>query len=132
MARLTSYTPEVIALFDDYLEGWRDKYEDEIPSIEGLAFATNRARSTLYAWDKEDDKPELSDTLARIKELQVRVTQNKGLNGSFNATIAKLVLANHGMHDKQDSTVDATVAVKAAKDMTDDELAALASGVDDS
>jgi hypothetical protein len=130
--RPSTYTEEVIALFDDYLENWKDKYGDEIPSIEGLAGAVGRSRETMYAWNRDEDKPEISDTLLKIKELQTKVTLNKGLNGEFNATIAKLVLANHGWHDKKDSTVDATVSVKAAKDMTDDELAALASGANDS
>ena len=130
--RPSTYTQEVIDLFDDYLQNWQEKYEDEIPSIEGLAGAVGRSRETMYAWDRDEDKPEISDTLLKIKELQTKVTLNKGLNGEFNPTIAKLVLANHGWHDKKDTTVDATVAVKEAKDMTDDELAALASGGDDS
>jgi len=57
------------------------------------------AASSLYLWrDKYD---EFSETLAKIEGRQHQKALNSGLDGTFNATITKLVLANHGYHEKQ-------------------------------
>ncbi len=99
--RPTEYDEDVLVKAKAYLEGW-DKGEkpDVIPSVEGLAFHIDRARSTIYEWAKSDDKKEFSDTLEKINELQKRVLLNNGLTGDFNSNIAKLALGNHGMSEK--------------------------------
>ena len=97
--RPSTYTPELIEKAYSYLDEWKEQ-GDMIPSVEGLAEFIERARSTIYKWDKEDDKPEISDTLARINELQKKILINKGLSGDFNSNITKLVLGNHGMSEK--------------------------------
>ena len=44
---------------------------------------------------------EFLDTLELIKSRQEVELINKGLKGEFNASIAKLMLANHGYSEKQ-------------------------------
>jgi len=97
--RPTTYTDEVIKKAASYLDEW-ESLGDMIPSVEGLAEYIERARSTIYKWDGEDDKPEISDTLAKINEIQKRTLINKGLSGDFNSNITKLVLGNHGLSEK--------------------------------
>ena len=97
--RPTKYNKDMQAKADSYLFCYQD-CGDVIPSVEGLSEYLDVSRSTIYLWG--DAYEQLSDTLARIEAKQKNVTLNNGLKGDFNATIAKLVLANHGMHDKQD------------------------------
>ncbi len=96
----TKYNKDMQALADDYVANYADA-GDVIPSVEGLADYLDLARQTLYNWSEKHT--EFLDTLDRIEQKQKKVTLNNGLTGDFNATIAKLVLANHGMHDKQDN-----------------------------
>ena len=57
------------------------------------------AKSTSFEW--ADIYPEFSATLAAIDALQENVALNRGLDGTFNATIVKLVMANHGYTEAQ-------------------------------
>lgn len=98
--RPTKYTPELIAKVKEYLTTWEEQ-GDEIPSHAGLALHINIRRSTLYKWQKDEDKVEFSDTLDQIMLIQQKVLLNKGLNGEHNASIVKLMLANHGYSGKQ-------------------------------
>ena len=110
MGRPTKYNKAMQANAELYLaDGYKD-CGDVIPSIEGLAELLEVNRSTLYEW--KDKHSMFSDTLAGIEAKQKKVTLNNGLTGDFNATIAKLVLANHGMHDKQDTTSQMNVVVE--------------------
>ena len=73
----------------------------------------NKSRSQIYKWrdakfpethEEEEERgqykfPNFRDTLDQLLAKQMKETLNKGLDNTFNATIAKLVLANHGMHD---------------------------------
>jgi hypothetical protein len=97
--RPTNYNEDLLTKAKQYLEHWDDG-DDVIPSIEGLAHYVDRARCTMYAWAKDEDKKEFSDTLDKINELQKKVLINKGLKGEFNSNITKLALGNHGMSDK--------------------------------
>jgi len=78
------------------------RYEEQgdvIPSAAGLACWLGVSKSTVYLHGAQC--PEFSDTLNAIQAKQETVTLNRGMTGQFNATIAKLVLANHGYSDKQ-------------------------------
>jgi len=97
--RPTTYTQEVIDKCNTYLEEW-ESLGDMIPSVEGLAEYTGRARSTIYYWAEDEEKTEILDTLAKINEIQKRTLINKGLSGDFNSNITKLVLGNHGLSEK--------------------------------
>ena len=108
MARPTKYNKEMQAKADTYLFCYQD-CGDVIPSIEGLAEYLGLSRRVLYLW--KDSHDEFMHTLERIEEKQKSVTLNSGLKGDFNATIAKLVLANHGMSDKQEIKTEGNVNV---------------------
>ncbi len=95
MGRSTEYCQELQDRADLYLS----ENERPIPSVAGLAVYLNIARSTVYKWADEND--DFSDTLEQILAEQELEALNKGLTGDFNATITKLVLANHGYADKQ-------------------------------
>jgi len=70
-----------------------------IPSISGLSLYVGCSRSSLYNYANESEA--FSDLLETVKAIQENELINKGLSGEFNATIAKLMLANHGYSDKQ-------------------------------
>jgi len=70
-----------------------------IPSISGLSLYVSCSRSSLYNYANKSE--EFNDLLETVKAIQENELINKGLSGEFNATIAKLMLANHGYSDKQ-------------------------------
>lgn len=100
MARPSEYDPSVLDIAEDYIKNFKDKYEDAIPSAAGLACVLGISKATLYNW--RDNHQELLDTLNRLQSSQERQAVNNGITGVFNPTITKLVLANHGYHDKVD------------------------------
>jgi len=93
------YSPEVQAKADTYLE----KNTRVIPSATGLAVFLGIARSTIYKW--AEIEPKFSDTLDEILSNQELDALDGGLNGDFNPAISKLVLANHGYREKQESEI---------------------------
>ena len=84
----------------DYLMGGYETVGDVVPSVAGLACYLGVSRKTVYEWVKES--ADLSDTLEGILAMQENKLINKGLNGDFNPTITKLMLANHGYSEKQE------------------------------
>lgn len=104
MARPTKYTEEIQEKADRYVYE-HDKFDDPVPSMEGLAFALGIHRSTLYDWANSGKKPEFSDTLERIQLQQARLLISKGLKNEFNTTIVKLMMSNHGYSEKTQQEV---------------------------
>lgn len=84
----------------EYLMGGYEAVGDVVPSVAGLACYLGVSRKTVYEWVKES--VDLSDTLEGILAMQENKLINKGLNGDFNPTITKLMLANHGYSEKQE------------------------------
>lgn len=84
----------------EYLLGGFKDVEEVVPSIAGLACYLGKARSRVYEYGKSNE--EFKDTLEAIQSLQESLLVNKGLTGDFNATITKLMLANHGYSEKQE------------------------------
>ena len=97
-SRPTDYCDEIVDKTNHYLDNYSDE-GDIVPSIEGLAVYLKKARSTIYKWAKEEGKERFSDTLEQILAKQAKLSLNGGLSGDFNATITKLILANHGYSD---------------------------------
>ncbi|MBT0725422.1 hypothetical protein HH682_13535 [Rosenbergiella sp. S61] len=89
---------ESIEKAKEYLMGGFEAVGDVVPSVAGLACYLGISRSTAQEYAK--DNVEFSGTLEAIKTLQENKLINKGLIGDFNATITKLMLANHGYSDK--------------------------------
>jgi hypothetical protein len=99
VGRPTSYSAEVQAAADAYVDGGFMDCGDIVPSRAGLAITLGLSRNTLTNWQKI---PEFLSTLDRLNFLQERISLNGGLKGDLNSTIVKLLLANHGYSDKQD------------------------------
>ena len=103
--RPTKYSEEMLANAEAYLESC----PDAVPTREGLSLHLGVAVRTLDNWAEEHE--EFLHTLDQVQVSQKAKLINKGLNNEYNATIVKLMLANHGFSDKQDinATVDAKV-----------------------
>ena len=99
--RPTDYNDEIISKVNAYI----DECPDELPSIVGLAIYLEVTKKTIYNWSKVEGREEFLHTLDKIEDAQHNIALNKGLTGDFNATITKLVLANHGYHDKSESDI---------------------------
>ena len=75
----------------------------KLPSIEGYAIFLGIGRDSLYDWEKVN--PEFAVALEKIRSLQKEKLIKHGLEGTYNSTIAKLILStNHGMHENNDIT----------------------------
>lgn len=68
-----------------------------LPTIEGLAFYIDVARSTLYEW--KDLDAEFSDIIDTLLQKQASMLIDKGLSGDYNPTIAKVLLTKHGYRE---------------------------------
>lgn len=74
--------------------------DETIPTIAGLAVFLEVGRQSIYDWKKEHD--EFSYILDKMLAEQESQLIKHGLNGTYNATIAKLIMAtHHGYSDKQ-------------------------------
>lgn len=89
---------ETLVKAKEYLYGGYEAVGEVIPSIAGLACFAGKGRNTLREYAKQD--AEFLTTFEAILSLQESRALNKGLTGEFNATITKLLLANHGYSDK--------------------------------
>ncbi len=89
---------EYITTFKDIVLG--NATSAVVPSIAGLSLYLKVSRETIYAWGEKYD--EFSDTLGFLRATQEHELVNNGLNGLFSGVIARLMLANHGYHEKQD------------------------------
>ncbi len=102
MARPTKYKAEYAT--DEYL----DKYIDDclknkwLVSLCGLAVYIGVCEDTLQEWRKVHSA--FSVSLSRLKQVSKEMLFNKGLDSTYNSTIAKLILSsNHGMAEKTET-----------------------------
>lgn len=121
----SKYNEKYLTYVDEYLKEAQDQYEQltrqenaekgyvmfenklsvNLPTIEGyLTFIENNypkdsiSEKTIYNW--KDKYPEFLQSLGKILREQKRRLMNHGLDGSYNSTIAKLILsANHGLNE---------------------------------
>jgi hypothetical protein len=102
--RPTEYSEEMAVEAWNYITMCTDTLSKDnrltvnLPSIEGLAMHLEVSRSTVYLWQKEH--PQFSDILEVLLQKQAQALLNNGLSGSYNSTIAKLILTKHGYTDK--------------------------------
>lgn len=73
-----------------------------IPTIENFALYLGISRETVYAWEREN--PEFSDIVEAVRQDQASMLVSKGLDGSFNSTIAKLLLSSKHGYVEQSAT----------------------------
>lgn len=86
-----------------YLMGEYKTVGDVVPSVSGLACYLGISKVTALSYAKKNN--DFLNTLEAIKTIQENSLINKGLTGEFNATIAKLMLSNHGYADKQETAL---------------------------
>ncbi len=95
--RPTKYNAEMLKLANAYIEQFEEN-GDAVPIVAGLANYLQVTKSTVYKWG--EDHPEFSDTLDELQQKQEQMLASGALRNDFNATIAKLMLHNHGYSDK--------------------------------
>lgn len=101
--RPTKYNQTVLERAQEYAGGaWSDN-GDVVPSVVGLALYIGVNKTTLYDWASKNQ--EFSHTLDNVKAEQERIAMNGAMTNTYNATISKLILANHGYSDKVDTTL---------------------------
>ncbi len=100
--RPTEYKPEMVEIARSYINTHYKENGEQIPTIAGLAFYLNTARSTIYDWASQEDKSDFSDILEALLAIQEKQLINKGLSGDFNPAITKMLLTKHGYSDKQE------------------------------
>lgn len=88
----------------EYLDGGFVSEGHLIPSHSGMSLYCKVGRQTLYDYAKQN--ADFSGMLAECNKRQEAMLLAGGLGGSYNATIAKLVLAKHGYSDRHE--VDTT------------------------
>lgn len=101
MARPTKLNDDMRQKIDEYIE--RSIANKDVPSVAGLAVELSISKVTLYNWS-ENDK-ELLNTLEGMKSLQEAMLLKGGLKNEYNATIVKLMLANHGYREKSEQDI---------------------------
>lgn len=102
--RPQTYSQEKVETALLYIKNY-ENYGDTVPSNVGLARVLEVNRSTLYLWGGDKNKPEFHDILEEIQATQERVLLNKGLNGTYNSNIVKLLLGKHGYVQQKDNTL---------------------------
>jgi hypothetical protein len=102
--RPTKYTPELLAKARDYLPRWRE-FGNAIPTHIAFGMYLGISTETVYAWAADENKSEFSEIVKAINAAQQQELLDRGLEGTFNPTIAKLVLGRHGFSDKVDQTI---------------------------
>jgi hypothetical protein len=77
----------------------------KLPTIVGFSVYLGVNETTVYDWAKK--YPSFSQSLGRIKDVQHQKLIDGGVSGTYNSTIAKLMLSsNHGYKEKSDITSD--------------------------
>jgi hypothetical protein len=102
IGRPSKYTPELL----EKAKGYIAKYESldhAFPSDIGLADYLDIGTTTLYDWEKDEDKKEFADILGEIDRKQQLVAWNRGLRGDYNANLVKLLLGKHGFSEKREN-----------------------------
>jgi len=105
IGRPSKYSEEMLERTEQYIESCEDDLANKIvnlPTIEGLAYELKVNKTTIYEWRKvhEDFSNLIEDLLAK----QAKALVNCGLAGTYNSTIAKVLLTKHGYREGQDIT----------------------------
>jgi len=98
VGRPTKYSNDMQAQADEYIFKYSE-VGDVIPSRVGLCCYLGISKRVSYEW--ETIYPEFLHTLENIDAMQERTAVNRGLDGTFNSAITKLILHNHGYSEKQ-------------------------------
>jgi len=99
VGRPTKYNEDLQTQADEYIFKYNE-VGDVIPSRVGLCCYLGVSKRISYEWELL--YPEFLHTLENIEAMQERTAVNRGLDGTFNAAITKLILHNHGYSEKQE------------------------------
>lgn len=120
--RPSEYSDEIGVKARKYLKTCNDEYTEfhrtrsdgsnsferivnvRIPTIEGLALAIGINRDTVYDW--KGKYLDFSDIIDELMALQADRLLNNGLSGTYNPTIAKVLLTKHGYREGIDNTTN--------------------------
>lgn len=87
----------------DKSNSYEKKTKVKLPTVEGFADFIGFTKPTLYNWAKRHK--EVKTGIKKILTRQLTRLIDRGLEGTYNPTIAKLILSsNHGMREKSDLT----------------------------
>jgi hypothetical protein len=109
--RPTKYTEDLLVIAREYPENYKD-YNHSFPSVVGLCRIIGIHSETAYAWARDPEKEEFSGIIKHIMDNQHFDLIEGGLNGEFNPTITKLILAKHGHSEKQEIKQETTATVE--------------------
>jgi len=116
IGRPTDYGPHIIEKTKQYI----DSYESmglKMPTKQGLSLFLGINQSTMYEWLQEDDKREFSEIVKAMKAIAHENLVTGGLDGSFNASITKLMLSKHGYNDTEDKNAGLSVNITINRDL---------------
>lgn len=111
--RPTIYGEEMLEKTQAYIDNCNDTEEDKelnlkkkvnLPTLEGLAYEIKVNKDTIQEWRKVH--PEFSVLIGELLAKQARSLVNNGLSGSYNPTIAKVLLTKHGYREGIDATTN--------------------------
>lgn len=102
--RPTDYRPEFNQIIDEYLTTTGAE-QMKLPKVVDIAILLGVRKETLYDWAKI--YPEFNNSLARVTAAQEKELVDSGLFGGkeVNASIAKLLLYNHGYREKSETDI---------------------------
>ena len=139
--RPTIYKPIMIAWLAKYIEDC----PNVVPSQVGFCLASGITQSRIKAWkaivykDLEPERKakyprldEFQTMLAELQAFQEQTALDRGADSTWNSTIAKLVLAKHGYHDKVDKHLSGEVALVPSVEINlPDDKTSVDKGLDD-
>ena len=115
--RPIEYNEQVLAKAEEYIKSCIDedvnngtpekpfiKTKVNVPTKGGLAVYLDVSRDTLYDWAKK--YKEFSYIMERLGSEQESRLINNGLAGTYNSTIAKVLLTKHGYREGIDGTTN--------------------------
>jgi len=107
VGRKSSYKPAMAQKVVDYTNRCMEAVEGqerELPTRAGVAVMLKVSLAAIDTYEKT--YPEFKGALNIVRSNQQQQLINRGLNGTGNSTIAKLLLsANHGMIERKDLNV---------------------------
>jgi len=97
-----------LALADNYLASY-ETLGDKIPMLAGVAKQLNVTQRVLKLWMADDTKEGWADFVERLHDAAERVSVNRGLSGEFSPKLAQIILAQHGITEKQEVKVSGSL-----------------------
>jgi len=102
--RPTKYRPDMPDRVREYIRN-HEALGDVVPTVPGLACHIGTCEKTIFNWGEEH--PEFLRALSELHSAQHAKLVAGGLAGTYNATIAKLILSsNHGYRERTDITTN--------------------------